>query len=291
MAALRSSRPSRRIPRSAAYWEPRSTMAAAWAAATATSRTIIPWRLVRGWELPIRSTPRPCFAAGSASCMPVRRRTTTRPADWPPPAPANTQTSFGFPVTTLAQGYPDRRLSAGVAEFQSGPVSRPPLPIPGPFGGAFMDPNAGRPARQYQWSVGFQREITKDMVVEASYVANRGVWWQAPALLNLNAITPARSGRPSASTSITPADLTLLTSLLNSPTAAQRGFNLSPYPGFPLRPDRGASLAAVPAIQRHDSRVLGSAGQELVRFASGEGHQAPLPWPVLLQHLRLVQGA
>ena len=56
-----------------------------------------------------------------------------------------------------------------------------------------MDANAGRPARQYQWSIGVQREIFRDLVVEASYVANRGVWWQAPTLLNLNAITVAPS--------------------------------------------------------------------------------------------------
>jgi hypothetical protein len=40
-----------------------------------------------------------------------------------------------------------------------------------------LDPNAGRPARQYQWSLGLQREITRNTVIEASYVGNRGVWW------------------------------------------------------------------------------------------------------------------
>ncbi len=42
-----------------------------------------------------------------------------------------------------------------------------------------IDPNAGRPARQVQWSIGVQREINKDFVVEASYVGNRGNWWPA----------------------------------------------------------------------------------------------------------------
>ncbi len=55
----------------------------------------------------------------------------------------------------------------------------------------FFDPGAGRPPRQNQWSIGIQREITKDLVVEASYVGNRGVWWQAPSLLDINAITPS----------------------------------------------------------------------------------------------------
>src|ERR1051326_7948514 len=96
-----------------------------------------------------------------------------------------------------------------------------------------MDPNAGRPARQYQWSVGFQREITKDMVLEASYVANRGVWWQAPALLNLNAITPSRLASVGLDLNKA-ADLALLTSNLNSQTAISRGFGGAPYAGFPL---------------------------------------------------------
>src|SRR5262249_169240 len=37
----------------------------------------------------------------------------------------------------------------------------------------YLDPNAGRPAKQYQWSVGLQRELNRNLVVEASYVANR----------------------------------------------------------------------------------------------------------------------
>jgi hypothetical protein len=42
-----------------------------------------------------------------------------------------------------------------------------------------VDPNAGRPPRQNQWSIGIQRELQRDLVVEASYVGNRGVWWPA----------------------------------------------------------------------------------------------------------------
>jgi hypothetical protein len=96
-----------------------------------------------------------------------------------------------------------------------------------------MDQNAGRPARQYQWSVGLQREIFRDMVVEASYVANRGVWWQAPALLNLNANTPDSLKAYGIDVN-SATDQALLRSLLNSPTAAARGFNKPAYAGFPL---------------------------------------------------------
>ncbi len=60
-------------------------------------------------------------------------------------------------------------------------------PAPAPVTNAFTvggtlptapDPNENRPPRVNQWSVGIQREITKDFVVDASYVANRGVWEQ-----------------------------------------------------------------------------------------------------------------
>jgi hypothetical protein len=143
-----------------------------------------------------------------------------------------TQTTFGKEVTTLAQGYPSNGYPPAWPNFSAG-VYPTSAPNPGPFGGAYMDINAGRPARQYQWSAGFQRELSKDLVVEATYVANRGVWWQAPALLNLNAITPARLTAVGLDVNKT-ADQTLLNALLNSPTASQRGFNLPPYAGFPL---------------------------------------------------------
>lgn len=38
------------------------------------------------------------------------------------------------------------------------------------------DPNQNRPPRVNQWSAGFQREITRSFILEASYVANRAAW-------------------------------------------------------------------------------------------------------------------
>ena len=93
-----------------------------------------------------------------------------------------------------------------------------------------MDPNAGRPPRQIQWSVGFQREVSRNLVVEATYVGNRGVWWQAPAMLNLNANTPERLASFGLDLN-NAADRTLLTSPMSNPAVAAR-FKV-PYPGFP----------------------------------------------------------
>jgi hypothetical protein len=143
---------------------------------------------------------------------------------------STTTPSFGFPITTLAQGFPSAYYAPAWPSFNPGqfPTS---APVPGPFGGAYMDPNAGRPARQYQWSVGLQREIFRDMVIEAAYVANRGVWWQAPGLLNLDANTP--DSLKAAGIDInSAADRALLTSRMDSPGVVARGFKV-PYAGFP----------------------------------------------------------
>jgi hypothetical protein len=72
------------------------------------------------------------------------------------------------------------------------------------------------------------------MVVEASYVANRGVWWQAPGLLNYNAMSYERLQSFGLDVVNNAADRALLTSRLDSGTAIARGFNRAPYPGFPL---------------------------------------------------------
>jgi hypothetical protein len=137
-------------------------------------------------------------------------------------------TSFGQPIMTLQTGVP----------FTPSPW---PNLNPGqfPFPGALtppkvaVDQNGGRPARQYQWSFGVQREIFRNLVVEAAYVGNRGVWWGAPGLIDVNGISPQRL----AAVGLDPnnaADRTLLASPVNSATAASRGFNHAPYAGFPV---------------------------------------------------------
>jgi len=143
-------------------------------------------------------------------------------------------TSFGVPVTTLWAGLPLSFRPAPWPTYDAGYFPTFPSngvqgnPGPGPV---WMDPNAGRPARQYQWSVGFQREIFQNLAVDVTYVGNRGIWWQAPALLNFNAITPAllRSFGLDINNA---ADRTLLLSRMDSPAVMARGFK-PPYPGFP----------------------------------------------------------
>jgi hypothetical protein len=42
-----------------------------------------------------------------------------------------------------------------------------------------------------QWNIALQREITRDLLVEAAYVGNRGVWFLSNSLVDLNPQLPA----------------------------------------------------------------------------------------------------
>ena len=88
-------------------------------------------------------------------------------------------------LRALTQNLPPNTGPADPSQFNT---TTAPVPITAPF----LDPNAGRPPRQYQWSAGFQREIFQNMAVDAYYVGNRGIWWQSPVLDNINANSPAR---------------------------------------------------------------------------------------------------
>ncbi len=100
-----------------------------------------------------------------------------------------------------------------------------------------LDPNAGRPARQQQWSIGLQREIHRNLVVEATYVANRGSWWSAPNLAPVNVMSEAQMQRYNFSLNSS-ADGTLLAKQISGLTAADRsalavkGVTVFPYAGY-----------------------------------------------------------
>jgi hypothetical protein len=98
-----------------------------------------------------------------------------------------------------------------------------------------IDPNGGRPPRVNQWSVSLQREVVRDLVVEAAYVGNRGVWFQGNGLVNYNALDPAYLNSVYARYGLNPtvaADRTIITGTISSPAAIARGFT-KPYANFP----------------------------------------------------------
>ena len=137
-------------------------------------------------------------------------------------------------------------------------VSTNPLVVPpqNPF--ISIDRNAGRPARILQWSIGLQREVARNLVVEAEYVGNRGVWWTAPTLdvPNYDALTPQglladRQYGASTGIDITKAaDRTLLTTPISSPAVIARYPGLANpnnvYPGFPANQPLNQALRPFP---------------------------------------------
>jgi hypothetical protein len=89
--------------------------------------------------------------------------------------------------------------------------------------------------------------------VDASYVGNRGAWFQANSLVDLNALTPERIASFGLDIR-NAADRTLLTSQIGSALAAQRGFNRLPYPGFPTGQTVAQSLRPFPQFGNLGSR-------------------------------------
>ena len=114
-----------------------------------------------------------------------------------------------------------------------------------------IDQNAGRPARNYQWSLGLQRQINANLMVEAAYVGTRGIWWATSGsssstsqLVNYNYLSPQLLNSHGLSLS-NPADLTILAAPLGS-AAAGPFQNKVPYAGFPLTATVAQSLRPFP---------------------------------------------
>ncbi len=158
----------------------------------------------------------------------------------------------GQPAMYLHNGIPASSIptwpnfSPGVAPIL--PTGNQTMPSPGVGGNSglgLLDAEAGRPARQNQWSIGIQQELARNLVVEAAYVANRGVWWNAPALVDINSLTPDLLAHYGLSLN-NPADLTLLSSTVGSATAIARGFNRIPYTGFATTNTVAQSLRPFP---------------------------------------------
>jgi hypothetical protein len=165
-------------------------------------------------------------------------------------ANANTP-AFGQIVGLLQNGMPSNVVAVWptfnpAAGQAPGTVVAPPT---------LLDPNAGRPMRLLQWNVTLQREISRDLVVEAGYVANRGVWEEAgsaftPSNLSaLNAISP-QTLHGFGFTDFTSASASaLLNTTIANLSNAQRqqlaamGVSLTPYANFPTnQPVRQALL-------------------------------------------------
>ena len=160
------------------------------------------------------------------------------------PSNAFSAPGFGAASMTLASGVPSAyvipwpNLSAGAYPNPNFPASlNSPTSV--------VDQNAGRPARQIQWSAGVQREIGNNLVVEASYVANRGAWWLSSILDNYNALTPQFLLSQYGLDVNSATDRGILLAAIGS-TAAGRFQNKIPYAGFPLTASVAQALRPFP---------------------------------------------
>jgi hypothetical protein len=118
-----------------------------------------------------------------------------------------------------------------------------PLPgnITGFTGFAYLDPGAARPGRQNQWSIGVQREITLNTVIEATYLGNHGVWWPSGGPTGvtggpygyLNQISPQVFATYGLSPYTNAADNLLLGDALSNAAVVARLGNIVPYSGYP----------------------------------------------------------
>lgn len=106
------------------------------------------------------------------------------------------------------------------------------------------DPNGGRPARQYQYSAGIQREIARDLVVDASYVGNHGIWWYTTVLTNLNYLSTSLLNMYGLSLN-NPANLATLLAPVGSAAAGPFQDKI-PFTGFPLTATVAQSLRPFP---------------------------------------------
>ena len=187
-------------------------------------------------------TPKTVFHAGAGIAYDGTATAATGTAS---ASPANNFTApgFGDPAMTLSAGVPKNyllpwpNLSAG---------SYPNPNFPNFLNGmtSVVDQNAGRPARQMQWSAGFQREILEDLALDVAYVGNRGAWWLSSILDNYNALTPQILTAAGLNIN-NAADRAILRAPIGS-TAAGRFQNMLPYAGFPLTATVAQSLRPFP---------------------------------------------
>ncbi len=124
-----------------------------------------------------------------------------------------------------------------------------------------IDKGTGRLPRIFQWSVGVQREIVPNLLIEAAYVGNRGAWWSAPILdsQNYNGLTPAgllanrQYGATQGINIQNSGDASLLLQPINSPAVIARYPQLSNpnnvYLGFPGTQTLGQALRPYPQWQ------------------------------------------
>jgi hypothetical protein len=140
--------------------------------------------------------------------------------------------TYGLPISQLQNGPP---IVPPVLQWPNYYAGQAPI-TPGAMFLNGFDRHAGYPPRQTMWSIGIQRELSRNLSLEASYVGNRGVWWNSDgALSDPNRVTPAILAAHNFDPTLanTAGDALLLQPLSSLSAAQLTQFKLSPpYAGF-----------------------------------------------------------
>ncbi|HUA96707.1 MAG TPA: TonB-dependent receptor [Terracidiphilus sp.] len=147
-----------------------------------------------------------------------------------------TSPSYGIAAGQLSNGIPYSPAALTATDFDPGAYPNPGQTNSPP---PFIAPNAGRPPRFVQTTVGVEREIANNLSVNVSFIDDRGVWLNSDDLTNtINELTPSMLSQKYGLDVTNPTDFNLLTQPISSPAVEARGFT-KPYSTFPS----GASLA------------------------------------------------
>jgi hypothetical protein len=103
------------------------------------------------------------------------------------------------------------------------------------------------------WLFGLQREISRNLVLEATYVGNRNVWLNAGGLSSVDAVSQQyidslgfNDFTSASDKSILNTTISLLSATQKSILLQQHGISLTPYAGFPTSQTAFQSILAFP---------------------------------------------
>jgi hypothetical protein len=185
-----------------------------------------------------------CAGGPSAICL----------RDGNPFAPGNIYGNGPLTAPLSGAAFPSQTSTAGCG---TAPLFATPCkPIDSPF--IMIEQGTGRLPRIFQWSIGLQREIMPNLIMEAAYVGNRGAWFTAPDLdaEAENGLTPAgllanrQYGNTTGLNVNNSAQLALLTQPISSPAVIAAYPALANpnnvYPGFPSYEPLNQALRPAP---------------------------------------------
>jgi hypothetical protein len=143
---------------------------------------------------------------------------------------AFTSPAFGIPEGQLQNGLSYAQAQINNASLNPGIVPYAGQLNPPPY---YITQQGGRPPRILQWNISLQREITRNLVAEASFVGNTSGWDQSDGFVQINANSIQSLAAEGFNIVNNPTVLSLLTSNWNSPQAIAAGIK-PPYAGYPV---------------------------------------------------------